>query len=48
MFRSSDKLVIILVDTNVQINHKDKRGLIIDLLDKKNINAITYITLKKG
>ena len=31
-----------------KINHKDKRGLIIDLLDKKNINAITYITQKKG
>jgi quercetin dioxygenase-like cupin family protein len=31
-----------------KINHKDKRGLIIDLLDKKKINAITYITQKKG
>lgn len=31
-----------------KINHRDKRGLIIDLLDKKNINAITYITQKRG
>ena len=31
-----------------KINHKDTRGLIIDLLDKKNINAITFITQKKG
>ena len=32
----------------IKINHKDKRGIIIDLLEKKNINAITYITQKKG
>ncbi len=33
---------------NTKINHKDKRGVIIDLLEKKKINAITYITQKKG
>ena len=32
----------------LKINHKDKRGIIIDLLKKKKINAITYITQKKG
>jgi len=32
----------------VKINFKDKRGLIIDLLEKKNVNAITLITQKKG
>ena len=32
----------------IKVNHKDKRGIIIDLLEKKNINAITYITQKKG
>ncbi len=31
-----------------KINFKDTRGKIIDLLEKKNINAITYITQKKG
>lgn len=31
-----------------KINFKDARGKIIDLLEKKNINAITYITQKKG
>ena len=32
----------------LKINHKDKRGYIKDLLEKKNINAITLITQKKG
>ena len=32
----------------IKINHKDNRGVIIDLLEKKKINAITYITQKKG
>lgn len=32
----------------IKINHKDKRGSITDLLEKKNINAITLITQKKG
>ena len=31
-----------------KINFKDSRGFIIDLLEKKNINAITFITQKKG
>ena len=31
-----------------RIIHKDERGLIIDLLERKKINAITYITQKKG
>ena len=32
----------------IKINHKDSRGVIIDLLEKKKINAITYISQKKG
>ena len=32
----------------IKINHQDKRGVIIDLLEKKKINAITFITQKKG
>ena len=31
-----------------KINFKDSRGFIKDLLEKKNINAITFITQKKG
>ena len=31
-----------------KINHQDNRGVIIDLLEKQKINAITYITQKKG
>ena len=31
----------------IKINYKDKRGLIIDLIEKKKINAITLITQKK-
>jgi len=31
-----------------RIIYKDERGLIIDLLEKKKINAITYIAQKKG
>lgn len=30
------------------ISFKDKRGKIIDLLEKENINAITFITFNKG
>lgn len=30
------------------ISFKDKRGVIVDLLEKCNINAITFITLNKG
>ena len=32
----------------IKINHQDGRGVIIDLLEKKKINAITFITQKKG
>ena len=32
----------------IKINFRDNRGFIIDLLEKKNINAITFITQKKG
>ena len=32
----------------IKINYQDKRGVIIDLLEKKKINAITFITQKKG
>ena len=31
-----------------KVNFRDHRGVIIDLLEKKKINAITYITQKKG
>jgi dTDP-4-dehydrorhamnose 3,5-epimerase-like enzyme len=31
-----------------KINYKDSRGVIMDLLEKKKINAITYITQNKG
>ena len=31
-----------------KISFSDKRGFIIDLLVKKNINAISLITQKKG
>ncbi len=30
------------------VNHKDSRGVIKDLIQKKDINAITYLTIKKG
>ena len=31
-----------------KINHKDKRGVISDLIEKEKINAITYITFYKN
>jgi len=31
-----------------KISYKDNRGLIIDLLERKKINSITFITQKKG
>ena len=31
-----------------KINHKDKRGIISDLIEKEKINAITYITFNKN
>lgn len=30
------------------VSHKDKRGIIADLLEGCNINAVTYITFEKG
>lgn len=33
---------------NLKINFKDDRGKIIDLLEDKKINSITFITQKKG
>lgn len=32
----------------LKISNQDKRGKIIDLLEKENINAITYLSFKKG
>ena len=32
----------------LKINFKDNRGKIVDILENENINAITYITIKKG
>ena len=37
-----------MIKNKKKINFKDKRGLIIDLIEKTNINAITYITQKKN
>jgi len=37
-----------MIKIKQKINFKDRRGKIIDLLEKKNINAITFITQKKG
>ena len=31
----------------IKINHKDNRGIISDILENENINAITLITIKK-
>ena len=31
----------------LKINHKDERGIISDILENENINAITLITIKK-
>ena len=33
---------------NIKTSFKDKRGIIVDLLEKKSINAITYITQNKN
>tara|TARA_B100000579_G_C22791508_1_gene834743 strand:+ start:309 stop:683 length:375 start_codon:yes stop_codon:yes gene_type:complete len=37
-----------MIKIKTKINHRDSRGVIIDLLEKKNINSITYISQKKG
>ena len=31
-----------------QVNHQDDRGVIIDLVENQNINAITFISFTKG
>ena len=31
-----------------KIMHRDSRGIIVDLLEKKKINSVTFITQKKG
>jgi quercetin dioxygenase-like cupin family protein len=33
---------------NTVINHEDERGIIIDLLEHQNINAITFISFTKN
>jgi len=33
---------------NLKIAFKDKRGIIVDLIENEKINSITMITLKKG
>lgn len=37
-----------MIKIKKKINFQDKRGVIIDLIEKTNINAITYITQKKN
>tara|TARA_B100000902_G_scaffold394946_1_gene452390 strand:+ start:33176 stop:33553 length:378 start_codon:yes stop_codon:yes gene_type:complete len=37
-----------MIKIKKKINFKDKRGIIIDLIEKTQINAITYITQKKN
>ena len=32
----------------IKINFKDHRGIISDIIEKENINAITLLTIKKG
>lgn len=31
-----------------KIDHEDQRGVIVDLLENQNVNAITFISIKKG
>ena len=35
-------------EIKLKINFKDKRGVIVDLLEKEKINAITYLTINKN
>ena len=35
-------------ENSLKTNFKDNRGIIVDILENENINAITYITIKKG
>jgi dTDP-4-dehydrorhamnose 3,5-epimerase-like enzyme len=37
-----------MIKIKKKINFRDKRGLIMDLIEKTNINAVTYITQKKN
>ena len=37
-----------MIKIRKKINFKDKRGVIIDLIEKTEINAVTYITQKKN
>ena len=37
-----------MIKIKKKINFQDKRGVIIDLIEKTTINAITYITQKKN
>ena len=31
-----------------EVNHRDDRGAIMDLIERANINAVTFISFKKG
>ena len=31
-----------------EVNHRDERGAIMDLIESANINAVTFISFKKG
>lgn len=31
-----------------KINHQDNRGVIVDLLENKNINSVTFVSFTKG
>jgi quercetin dioxygenase-like cupin family protein len=31
-----------------EVNHEDSRGIIVDLVENQNINAVTFITFSKG
>jgi len=37
-----------MIKIKKKINFQDKRGVIVDLIEKTSINAITYITQKKN
>lgn len=36
-----------VIDTQ-EVSYSDKRGVIVDLITNNTINAVTYVTLKKG
>lgn len=33
---------------NLIVNFKDNRGVIVDIIENEKINAVTYLTIKKG